>query len=285
MTKTIFVASLAVCLQLQLQGLFAQTSKAKSAVVEVTAGRFGGTGVLVDVKGDQYEGRTAAHVVGRNRSISVEVCGNRYPATVTDSKYQGTLDIARFTFRSKRKLPVVRIAPRQPAIGERVWSAGFPGFTNKMIVRQGKRVPTEAGNFSVNYRVSSGDSGSPVFSKDGVVAIIGGTVGSNTSYATQCGIFRGGLFGRRGGCGPGGCGPDEGTTDPGPIIDTPITEQGPTVIDEIAKDIESIDENVEDIEEVLAAPDTEPKSILPVLLVIAVVVGGVVLGHFRNGGK
>ena len=250
----------------------AQTPEAKRAVVEISAGQYGGSGVLVRREGNRYWGRTAAHVVGKHRSITVDVQGRRLPATVTDRVYSGTKDIARFVLTSPKKLVVVRIAPRQPAIGERVWSAGYPGFTDKIIVRQGKRVAPSR----VGFQVVSGDSGSPVFSKHGVVGILSGYMQAwkhgpptGDSAYTECRIFgrrRGGEDGGR--CGPLGCRPDKGTTDPGEIIDTPVDEPA-------------------DVPEPLP-PIVPPKKRQPIVLVIlllAAVVGGVVIRHFRNEGK
>jgi hypothetical protein len=252
----------------------AQTPEAKRAVVEISAGQYGGSGVLVDVQGDRYEGRTAAHVIGQYKTIGVEVDGVDYTATITGRKYDSTADIAAFTFRSNRRHNVVRIAG-PPKMGERVWSAGYPGFSNGLVTRQGSRVATQHGDLTVSYRVASGDSGSPLFTNHGVAAIIGGTVGGQ-SYATECK-----LFGRRGGggCFGGRCGPDEGTTDPGEIIDTPVGDPEPVllppVIDEIAEDVASI-------ESVLTEPEPEPNSILPVLLILGAAVGVVLFRHFKN---
>ena len=250
----------------------AELPPAAEAVVEVTAGNSGGTGVLVRQVGNRYWGRTVAHVVGNHKTISVRVQGQRFPAVVTFRRHVGMDDIAAFTFVCPRKLVVVGIAPKQPAIGERVWSAGYPAFTNRLVIRQGRRV---AGHFpTISYQVTSGDSGSPLFSAAGVVGVIPGYLNAwrngpptGESYYTPCR-----LFGRRrgngngGGCGPGGCPPDQGTgivadIDIGTPIDEPTPALLPPVVDEIGRGVRSIDVNVGSIKSVLTEPPAEPEAV------------------------
>ena len=244
----------------------AQTPEAQAAVVTIRAdipGRFfnGGTGVLTKRTGNTYEGMTAAHVIENERHVTVGVFGRKYRATVIAKRYDGSgVDDAVFRFTSKQPLTVVPVASVATKVGDRVWSAGYPGFANgRLVVRQGIISGRIVGGLAVNYDTSDGDSGGPLMSKHGVVGILHS--GANgKSYATQHRIFgrkRGADDG--GQCGPFGCKPDRGGTNPGPIIDTPTGEPEPVllppVIGDIADDIESIDENVDGIHSVLTEPE------------------------------
>ncbi len=254
----------------------AQTQAAKSAVVEISAGKYGGSGVLVDVVDGRYEGKTAAHVVENHKLITVRVGKYRYPATVVHVRWNGRVDVATFFFRSLRRHHVVAITERTPEIGERVWSAGYPGFTGRLAVRQGAMVPAIAGkDLAVGYRVANGDSGSPLFSRDGVVGVIGGNQWYDGHYAgARAWVTRCRLFGRRQ-CGPEGCTPgsDQGTNDPGPMIETPVDVR-----------IEKVESPVD----VRLLPPVQPKPsralFYAVLAFIAVLaVGGVVFVFLRSG--
>ena len=279
----------------------AQTPEAKRAVVKVQAvNQSYATGVLVSASRGRYVGLTAGHVIESRKTVPVVAGGQSYTATVIESIDDDRGDVAAFQFDSRRKLTVVPIADRDPADGERLWSAGYAQPADgRLVVRQGRKVPL---NPFVSFRIVPGDSGAPVFSSQGVVGVLVGYVNgeqrgtvTGESYYTPCRIF-----GRRsversvdvdrsceinGTCGLRRRG-DQGTTDPGPIIDTPIGEPEPVllppVVDRIADDIESIDENVDGIHSVLTEPPPEPKSILPVLLVLGAAGGVVLVRHFRK---
>ncbi len=195
----------------------AQTPGAQAAVVDVSAGRYGGSGVIADTDCfGTYWGLTAAHVVGKHKTIEVSVAGHEQPfeARVIHTTGSGRPghDEATFELYSEADLPFVPLAPTKPAVGDRVWSAGYPASgRGRLVTRQGT-VRSLGPPISVTHTVSSGDSGSPLFSVDGVVGIIGHA--GRGSYATPVKECK--LFGRRG----GGC--DEGSTVPvpGPDVKT-----------------------------------------------------------------
>jgi len=221
-----------------------QTQEAAKAVVDVRAGCYGGSGLLVDSDGLNYWGLTAKHVVKGSQKICVQVAGIEKPFCAevieeTAGVHSAGIDLAVFRFQSTVPLTIVPLATiaEHPEVGEPVWSAGFPGFArDKLVVRRGVITDGHAAP-TLSFPIARGESGSPVFSSAGCIGILGGHYkGTEESYFTNVGRLGAeeevdcGLLGRRrDGCSNGQCQVPQGSQPAANPHETVVTPAVPNV--------------------------------------------------------
>lgn len=207
-------------------------ANAPESVVQIScdAGRYAdlGTGTLVRV-GNVTRIITANHVVSSGGQVTVTFQdGHQYYARRVSQ--DARRDLALLSIQEVSVKPYA-IAPDAPAIGQKLYTAGFGGSGQPLRVTNGplQQYTTVGQGFrgealEISGAVRGGDSGGPIINEKGELVGVIGWSNNHNVYGTHCVGIRD--FFKRGRiqCGPSGqCCPD-GSCDvddelPGPDID------------------------------------------------------------------
>jgi serine protease Do len=156
----------------------------QSETVRVVKTDSAGSGVMIDKQGDIYTVITNWHVVNQDNSPIILTADDQQYQLIQPPKQIGQLDLALLQFKSKIQYSTAEISTKIPAVGEKVYAAGFPLTIGKIEntvslgnqafrLTQGQISLVPAKSFPEGYRLGytnetqPGMSGSPIFDADG----------------------------------------------------------------------------------------------------------------------
>lgn len=149
----------------------------RDTTVQIQAGRYGGSGVIVGSQNGKALVLTAQHVTAGGEPYTVTTNFGRYQAKLFG--HNAVLDLAALIIEPGRELPAAPLAETEPRPGDPITLCGFGGGRWKELpgtVKGYSRHQThEETDLVVSPKAISGDSGGPIYNARGeVVGILWG---------------------------------------------------------------------------------------------------------------
>ncbi len=150
--------------------------QASPAVVAIDAGNSTGSGSIITADGLVL---TNAHVVGRARTVTVQLSdGRSFTGDVVGYADDG-LDLAAVQLRGASNLPIIALASSNAQVGQRAFAIGNPfGLQGTFTVGIVSRLDQERGFIQTDAAINPGNSGGPLLNSNGQL------IGVNTSIFT-----------------------------------------------------------------------------------------------------
>ncbi len=155
----------------------AQRPSLRDTTVQIQAGRYGGSGVIVGSQNGKCLVLTAQHVTAGGEPYTVTTSQGQYQAKLFG--YNAVLDLAALIIEPGKDLPAAPLAEMEPRDGDAITLCGFGGGRWKELpgtVKGYSRHQThEETDLVVSPKAISGDSGGPIYNTRGeVVGILWG---------------------------------------------------------------------------------------------------------------
>ncbi|WP_261219816.1 serine protease [Ancylothrix sp. D3o] len=162
---------------------------AKSITVKVMAGQSGGTGTIINKKGDVYKVLTNQHVVNLGTPHRIQTPnGNFYDAEIDKNVNSKDKDLALLQFRSSADYQVAEFPEnleeneffKALKVGDELVAAGFPSEQNNLKIARGKIAVLPEKSLQGGYRlgydnaIEKGMSGGPVLNNRGELIAVNG---------------------------------------------------------------------------------------------------------------